>query len=295
LGDELILLAWKNLLKRVDVRFVAVSRNPVFTRKFSGVKAVDAKTAILSEGLHIIGGGGLFQNKTSSRSLIYYSIPALLKKNTYLVGVGIGPIKKNPSTWIMNSAMAVNSLRIWVRDRLSSEYLKRLGFFSYVAPDLVHLLELPRATTFDNRTLVVLGPQLGWQKVVREYNPADVVVVAFHVSDLNDLITLKGMGYEGYWGIGLLTADRLFGKLAHFKKVWTGRLHGIVLASMMGASVRMAPYDPKMVSYWHTWFDTNGLPVKGYANIGKAAENVRQKAMCEYRNLVERLLMEGHK
>ncbi len=294
LGDELILLSWRRLLDEAGIPFVVVSKNPAFIRYVWGFNAVPPHIGLLSDGIHIIGGGGLFQNRTSCRSLFYYTLPALLKK-AYIVGVGIGPLKREPSTWFMNSAFAKNSGRIWVRDVTSCRYLHRLGLFSRLAPDMAHLLQFPKQKHSDDRVLVVLGPKIGWREVTSRFLPKDAVVIAFHVAELSDLLILKNLGYTGYWGMNLLVSGRLFAIFSRFKRVWAGRLHGLILATMVGATIRMAPYDPKMIAYWKTWFGYDIPPVEGYANIGKAAAQLRRMALEEYGQLVTRLSVEGQR
>ncbi len=90
----------------------------------------DSKKTFLSAHVIVYGGGGLFQNKTSNRSLIYYCfwilLALLLRKPVYLLGQGVGPIAGrfwNKLTFFcLKKATAIS-----VRDQESYDFLSCPG------------------------------------------------------------------------------------------------------------------------------------------------------------------------
>src|SRR5262245_48882345 len=96
LGDELILSVLLQELKTVyaDVSAVVLSDRPHYTQTLHKVKAVSRWNPfslfwqMLRADLFVLGGGGLLQDKTSSRSLHYYLLlvvcARLLRKYVFL-------------------------------------------------------------------------------------------------------------------------------------------------------------------------------------------------------------------
>lgn len=77
----------------------------------------------------ILGGGGLFQDKTSFRSLIYYifliKFMKFLRKKVILLNVGIGPILRGISRKLLFNALKICDL-IFLRDLYSYNFYKNL-------------------------------------------------------------------------------------------------------------------------------------------------------------------------
>ena len=135
LGDELILLSLvQNLKNRADI--TVLSKRPRETAGELGVRAVNrwnpfsAARQILASKTVLGGGGGLFQNKTSTLSLFYYlSLIVLAKifsKRVVLLSQGIGPIHGRTARAVSRRILELADV-ITVRDRGSYEALKALG------------------------------------------------------------------------------------------------------------------------------------------------------------------------
>ena len=104
-GDEAILNAMvKGIRKEMpDAELVAMSANPELTARKNGIRAIDRMSiiSIMKEmrdmDLFISGGGSLFQDVTSRRSILYYLGVAYLakvifKKKVMIYSQGIGPV-----------------------------------------------------------------------------------------------------------------------------------------------------------------------------------------------------------
>lgn len=104
-GDELILDSITSEIRKniPDTRVTVLSANPSKTSLFFGVAAISRWSpfaiikALLRTDLLISGGGGLFQDKTSSLSLYYYICIILLAKlfgkKVFIYAVGINEMK----------------------------------------------------------------------------------------------------------------------------------------------------------------------------------------------------------
>ncbi len=158
LGDETNLRELLSFIRGLNplAEITVISANPSWTSQRYGVKAV-GKFHFIHIGFAIwhtdglIGGGGsLFQDRTSLRSLLYYSFLVLLAKFFHkpvcMYGQGIGPIRSFVGRVISGFALSSVGL-LTVRDRLSIIALSELGVSKpeiYItAEPLLVLKELP--------------------------------------------------------------------------------------------------------------------------------------------------------
>jgi polysaccharide pyruvyl transferase CsaB len=138
LGDETNLEQLVTFIRTVnpELPITVISANPLITSTVLGVAAVgktDLKGIINSyreAGMLIGGGGNLFQDCTSLRSLIYYSFLVLLAKafqlRVALYGQGIGPLHTAIGRILAGRILAKADL-ITVRDRYSIVTLAELN------------------------------------------------------------------------------------------------------------------------------------------------------------------------
>lgn len=119
-----------------------LSQNPKSTQKAHHVKAVNRWNPfgiwreLKRASVFLVGGGGLLQDSTSRRSLIYYLaliyFAHLLNKPVFLAGQGIGPLRseflKNLTARCLSKAEC-----IMVRDEVSLELLRALKIEAPVA------------------------------------------------------------------------------------------------------------------------------------------------------------------
>lgn len=137
-GDEALLSAITSSIKSLEpaARFVVFSGHPERTNSLHGIHAVhymnpwQVVRELIDSDLLISGGGSIFQDVTSARSLPYYiSVVALarfLQKPVIFYAQGVGPIKRKFSQMLMRLiANRVNLITL--RDRDSALYLERMG------------------------------------------------------------------------------------------------------------------------------------------------------------------------
>ena len=91
--------------------------------------------ALKTSDAFVSGGGGLLQDRTSRRSLIYYlalsHLAHFFKKPVFLVGQGIGPLSHRLSRILVTRCL--NAEYIMVRDEASLELLRELKVKAPVA------------------------------------------------------------------------------------------------------------------------------------------------------------------
>ncbi|MFH1074325.1 MAG: polysaccharide pyruvyl transferase family protein [Candidatus Firestonebacteria bacterium] len=151
MGDDLILLSLvSNLRETADI--TVLSKRPELTAKELSVRAVNRwnpfsilRHVFLAKSV-VGGGGGLFQNKTSTRSLFYYLSIILLSKvffkRVVLLSQGIGPIYGKWPRYFSRRILNLADI-ITVRDLGSYLELKKLGLKedSIITADAVFALD----------------------------------------------------------------------------------------------------------------------------------------------------------
>lgn len=148
-GDEALLSAITSSVKNLapDAEFVVFSGSPEKTAFLHGVKAVYYMSPLkvfkelMTADLLISGGGSIFQDVTSTRSLFYYisvvALAKILRTPVMFYAQGVGPINKSISKGLMR--LVANRVDfITVRDDESGELLTSLG-----------VTKPPRRTTAD--------------------------------------------------------------------------------------------------------------------------------------------------
>ncbi len=137
-GDEAILLAMVSTLRALaqNVEITVFSRSPRETGRTYGVNAVNrwnpfaVAWALLRSDLLLSGGGGLLQDVTGVRSIIYYlavvTLARLLGKPVVYYAQGVGPVRSRIGRWLTRIVSNRVDL-ITVRDQASKEDLAAMG------------------------------------------------------------------------------------------------------------------------------------------------------------------------
>lgn len=140
LGDEAvlagILLSFRLRFPAQPVEFTVLSANPEDTVRLHGVRALPRMSpsalrhALRRCHLFISGGGSLFQDATSLRSLLYYAAIAhyacRLGRPVMLYAQGIGPLRRGISRRIVRG-VANRAAVVTVRDEASRTLLREIG------------------------------------------------------------------------------------------------------------------------------------------------------------------------
>ncbi|MEH7458526.1 polysaccharide pyruvyl transferase CsaB [Bacillus sp. JJ1127] len=279
-GDEAILHSIIKALHEEEptLELVVLSNDPDYTRKMYGVEAVnrwDIKAIYReikkSDGL-ISGGGSLLQDKTSIKSILYYTgimrLARFLKKPYYIYAQGIGPITKRQNRllvkWHVSKAEYVS-----VRDEDSFLYLKEIGIKKDIelVPDPVLACQ-PEGTTNWLQKHSVQGKVIAvsvryWdakedylrklaetlKKLKREgYHILFVPMHGpFDQSASRDIINL--MGEEAHMLPYQMDIYEKISILSECSLLIGMRLHALILSAVANTPMIGISYDPKIDSF----------------------------------------------
>lgn len=275
-GDELILFFLINDVKKhfpyADV--TVLSGTPRRTAAAYNVRAVYRKNplTILRElfrcNMLIMGGGGIFQDITSSLSFYYYTAigicACLLKKKTVLYAVEIAPLKNSLHGAMVRYLIALSNL-VSFRNEESLKLLKSFGCLRRdyrILPDPVMVgARVPTQRTVSNfeprigivlkdvvtsehnRNLLVshIAPVLRYC-IARRIKP---VIIPFHKNeDMNISRELEERTGDAVELFSWHSAGELMHLFETFSVVLSSRLHGLILASSLGIPViGIVPHD----------------------------------------------------
>ena len=208
--------------------------------------------------LFVLGGGGLLQDKTSSRSLVYYlaliAAARLSLCEVVLYALGVESITNRFWCWALPFILAGRRVTLSVRDSESKEILESIGVKSkpiHVTGDPVFLHELkaPAAVVLPNRTPSALiiprfpsapGGRLLYRRIAsvlsREYGlRVQWLLFQFPVEwkYISSLVPEESVLWFDIHS-SKEALENLVQTVAQFDYVVSARFHGLVLASLAG-------------------------------------------------------------
>lgn len=293
-GDEAILYAMLLALRDAvpGLEAIVLSKDPGYTAREFGVRAIardnpwQVFNALREADLLISGGGGLLQDVTSPKSIIYYlgvvTMAKLLRKPVFFYAQGIGPINTTLGRALVRLvANRVNA--ITVRDSDSRDELLALGVTRppvFVTADPVLGLEPSRINVNKGREILsslgvgggpVAGISVrpwkgldGYKKVMAKV--ADnlveegwqVLLVPMHCP--GDMETCREvaslMHAEAFLWDDKAEYMDLLAVTANLDLSIGMRLHFLIFSAIFGVPVVGIPYDPKV----NLFLQSLGLP-----------------------------------
>ena len=281
LGDETNLRELVSFIRGTNLRaeITVISANPSQTAHHHQVSAVgkfhliNICFALWHADILIGGGGSLFQDRTSLRSLGYYSLLVLLAKifhkQVYMYGQGVGPIRSWWGRVISRYVLSTVDL-ITVRDRLSIIALAELGVrkpeIFITAEPLLILKELPNSLVHqywqghqaENRLKLGLIIQkngfmqkkfwcqllecIRWDQNIETYLiPIDPIDMDFQ-RELSSSQNITLLPLENEW-------EELQKAVGGLDLVVSTRLHGLVAAVVQNVPCLGIAVDPKIEGF----------------------------------------------
>ena len=260
-GDEAILLSLTRELKALGHEVTVLSNTPALTSSQYGVRSLgrmkpfDLLTALLSTDALLSGGGGLLQDKTSSRTLTYYltliRLARFFGKRVAVFNQSIGPLSPAGEARVAAGLRGVTAI---VRDTDSQRLLERLGVRAQLGGDPALLLSAEAGISRDEN-LVVIAPREGQ----REATTRLVEVAQRLIAAGKRVIAL---GFQPGWddaelepfrGVATLetTADpaRAVEIIASAGAVIGVRLHAVILGAATRTPFYGISYDPKVMGF----------------------------------------------
>ncbi len=257
LGDEAIFSGLARGLAARGHAVHALSGSPAETRAAHGVPAWhrlrDLPWALGRADAVVSGGGGLLQDATSYRSLLYYLgvIRAARATGTRVVvfGQSIGPLTPRGRRAV---AGALAGLPVAVRDAPSQALLAAAGIDAPRFADAALALPLRSVRRVGGVLLVpradVAGARAGLEAVARDAiaagRPVGVVSLQDGADEEDaDAIVGSVPGVERRYADSAGTA---LARCAEADLVVSARLHGLILAARAGVAHVGVAYDPKV-------------------------------------------------
>lgn len=281
-GDEIILSVLLDALEGHEV--VVLSADPLATAREHAVEAVSRSNpvaigmALARSGLLVSGGGGLIQDATGRRSVLYYlgivRLARFLGVPFVIYAQGLGPLHAPASR------RAVSLLRgarmITVRDLESRELLEECGVQgAEVTADAAFALRAPRREQW-HPALEAAGVERGRPVValalrrwdhpdftayqsrlathLRDVLGARVVLVPMQLPDDAEVCTrVRSVAPDVTEVLSVPSSVASFTSLfGCFNLVVGMRLHALILAAIAGVPFLGLGYDPKIDAFMKT-------------------------------------------
>jgi polysaccharide pyruvyl transferase CsaB len=269
-GDEAICLAITQELIRLGHTVTVLSANPKETASLYSVKAVkrmnplETPLAILNADVVLSGGGGLLQDKTSSRTLTYYlgiiSLAKILGKRVAVFNQSIGPLSEQGKPRVASTLKNITNI---VRDTGSLALLEQLGLPVKLGGDPALLLQ-PPSEIKQNPNQVLIAPREGQAA-------ATDCLVELAKQLVKQGKTIVALGFQPGWDDDELKAfegipntrientanpTRAMELIAQSSAVIGVRLHAVILAAAARVPFYGISYDPKVQGFCR---DANAL------------------------------------
>jgi N-acetylglucosaminyldiphosphoundecaprenol N-acetyl-beta-D-mannosaminyltransferase len=261
-------------------KIVALTQNPTRDRYNFGVVCRSRKNpfavfrAISCSDRLIFGGGTVFQDRTSLRSLVYYCVLAEIARangvRVELWANGIGPIKSRFGRYMVSRVLRMSS-RVGIRDSISLKLAYELGAdsektvseadlaFSVRPCDTSRLESLMRRLGLDEKTDFVViaisgranrGELLALKKYIADIKKraAKCVFVGMYPDEDRNISKRFSEALDGVYVEGL-SASELVALLSRSIGVCSMRFHLLVFADIAGVSYTGIGSDPKIRAF----------------------------------------------
>jgi len=292
LGDEAILEGELTYLERKisDAKISVLSGNPEKTRErflcpsFNRSSFRDIFKAVSSCDIFVLGGGGILQDVTSFRSLLYYLLLLELakkkRKKVAVFAMGIGPLKRKISEFLVKRAL-LRSDYVSLRDRQSYDWAVKRGIEkSILSADASFLLTPPapmkrkreigvslrswRGLNIEElKNFLLEISKNGYNITFIVFNPEDREISRLFISEIGGNLLEPQSPREA------------LELLAGMEAAIAMRLHCAILSTIAGTPFLAISYDPKVQSF----AEEMGQP---FLSLEDIAKNNLYKLFCKW-------------
>lgn len=252
-GDELILSILTERLKRDGADITVFTVNPEFTAQTYGVKTartfnpIDVIKTISATDVLISGGGSLFQDATSVKSVIYYAfvlgLAQLLDKKTIVFAQGVGPLYHPLSRFLVKHLFRKCNA-VSVRDEKSLKLLHGWGINAELTEDPAYSLKIPQ---LGNEPTI--GVQLRQFEGVDDKfltNLAAAIQTKPKIFSLQQSLDLEVCENFAQKTDGEIVEENLIEELSRLETLVSMRFHALIVALKAGVKCAVINYDPKV-------------------------------------------------
>lgn len=268
LGDEAVLAGIRQALEGEagPVELLVLSGDPEATKSVHpGVRAVnrwrwrEVAAALKNTDLFILGGGSLLQDATSTRSVVWYALMALLArrraKRVLWWGQGIGPLNSKTSRRLVR-LIANQADALTVRDDGSAALLKAVGARGSIEVVADPAFGLTPAPWPASRSAVLALRPWNTEAVRNAFLGADLnratgglalQSLPMHLPGDDEFLRGLRAGIEFSGGrTGGRTPTEALGMVAGAQLVIAMRLHALIFAARCAVPFVALSYDPKV-------------------------------------------------
>jgi len=337
-GDEAMIETMSTLLAKKDCSLTVLSSNPDKTNELYNVRAynryklLDVLRAIKRADLVVSGGGTLFQDITSKKSIWYYlgivKIAQLFRKKIIVAFQGMGPIETKLHRKMVKKTLNKKSVKfVGMRDRQAMEYAKEIGIKEekiVFSSDMIFMMNPPPKERIDkiiNDNILNLQEDqklIGfsvreWKDkdrtdrlaeaadlIVERYN-ARIVFFPFHKpkdAEISKIIMHK-MKHEDKTVImpNRYLPSEILGAMGRMDVNIGVRLHALIFSSISNIPTIGISYDPKVDGFLDM-INSNAVCTYEHIDSKKIADEVGrllQNKDCNYKERIEEFRIAGEK
>jgi len=279
LGDEAIRVALGDVLEKQGIDALWLTANPQGGSEIDRQSLFRVYTALRRSRALVLGGGGLLQNRTSNRSLLYYlgliGLARMARRPVFLLGQGVGPISGR--FWRCLTRMTLkHSAHIGCRDRESAIFLRSMGLSPLLDADLFFLLPpiktvLIRSSGTREIVLSLKGTNNDGEMVERAAHMLDEVSRRTKISvtllpffPAQDLTLSEKIASCLDLPCRIVRADTIDNTMHILEDadlVISSRLHGLEFALRAGAPMIAISEDPKIDAFVAEVRDASGFEI----------------------------------
>ncbi|NPV88636.1 polysaccharide pyruvyl transferase CsaB [Coprothermobacteraceae bacterium] len=261
-------------------QITVASKNPYNTAKAFSVRSVKSESLKLALEIArsdtvLEGPGGLYQDVTSLRSLIFYAgvvlLGRMLRKKVILYGVGIGPVRTRLGEWM--TCLAFKSAdKCFVRDSYSMEWLAKRRLRAFHAADVVFILASTDYSGYSpSKEVTLYVPSHGWKSLDLDAVNGEVMIF-FPKKDLEIARLVAGDYIDGL----NMNMKEIIDLFKQYRGAVVGRLHAAVLCTIAGLPFVAIPYDVKLEEFVRHLSSSIGYPHDAFiaSSISEANEKL---------------------
>ncbi len=329
-GDEAMIETMATLLAKRDCSLTVLSSNPDKTKELYNVHAYDRyklkeiTKAIKKADLVISGGGTLFQDITSKKSIWYYlgiiKLAQLYRKKVVVAYQGMGPIDTKFYRRMTKGILNKKSVKfVGMRDNQAIEYAKKIGIKEnkiVFSSDMIFMMKPPAKERIDkiindnvlnlqdNEKLIGISVREWKDKdrtdklaetcdlIVERYN-ARIVFFPFHKpkdAEISKIIMHK-MKHEDKCTLmpNRYLPSEILGAMGRMNVNIGVRLHSLIFSSISNVPTIGISYDPKVDGFMDM-LDSNAVCTYEEIDSKKIADEVGrmlQEGNCNYEEKIK--------
>lgn len=272
LGDELMRESIKEFLNKENFKILELLPKKLANSgsSFSRFNLFSVFKALMTSNIVIYGGGGIFQDKTSFKSFLYYYLvfkfALFFGKPVIFFGNSFGPFNWILSRYLFKDILKSKNLYIFARDEVSYNYAKRYNPRTYLVTDpaIRKLTKIKPIDTKDKKAVIIPRKFKNYIPVLLSLSNegfSEVVFVPFSPEDIQLAKKLSNFSVRGIKVSYCNQIEMAIDHIQQSKIVISERFHGSLISAYFGIPF-ISIKDEKFRRFFQKYFRN----YQGYAN-----------------------------